>query len=152
MRKKIADRQKNSELQYKCYRYEEELTFMIPFFKESTNDYSDFFEENTEIETPSAVYVGEPLTLEENDDAVNEISNFHKCDSEVKSSRKFNPVFCQKLNTSDPVDVFLMTMRSTLRKFQPYYLNQAKGKIFQTVQDYELKQIGEEKMPARRSY
>lgn len=38
---------------------------------------------------------------------------------------------------------FLNTIGSTLRQLSPYYLNQAKTKIFQIAQEYELAQIVE---------
>ncbi|KOB75303.1 Transcription factor Adf-1 [Operophtera brumata] len=68
---------------------------------------------------------------------------FRKRNEDASTSREFesSSTSYQELNNSDPMDVFLMTIGSTLRKFSPLYLNQAKSKIFQIVQDFELKQI-----------
>lgn len=41
----------------------------------------------------------------------------------------------------DPIGVFLEAVDSTLRGLNPYYLNVAKSKIFQVVQDCELQQM-----------
>lgn len=145
MRKKIRDRLRYPEHQSKCYRYEEELAFVIPYFKEgnSSNDYSELLEDSMEVEMPSEVYIDESLNLEDNDVDIKPILTFRESKIDVPRNRD-NSGSHQELNTSDPVDIFLMTIRSTLRKFSPYYLNQAKSKIFETVQDYELKQIENE--------
>ncbi|CAI6363910.1 unnamed protein product [Macrosiphum euphorbiae] len=41
----------------------------------------------------------------------------------------------------DPVDAFLKGIGATLKTFDPYSLNLAKSKIFNTVQDIEMSQI-----------
>lgn len=41
----------------------------------------------------------------------------------------------------DPVDVFLKGIGATLKKFDPYFLNLAKSRIFNTVQDIEMSNI-----------
>lgn len=143
MRKKLKDRLRNPEHRSKCYRFEDELAFMLPYYKDCApdNDYSDLFDDTTEVQMPSEVYIEETLNMDDDDDfEVKPILTFHGSKSESSKSN-FNPVPSQQLSTSDPVDVFIMTIRNTMKNFSPYYLNQAKSKIFQTVQDCELKQI-----------
>lgn len=123
--------------QYK-YKYEEEMSFMIPYFKEittSNEDYSDFYQDgDCEVEMPSEVFVDSNVDFDQETKP-----SFKKRPEE--STRELNEAVFQELNPADPLDVFLLTIGSTLRKFSPYYLNQAKSKIFQVVQDYELQQI-----------
>lgn len=111
------------------------MSFMLPFFKESTStneEYADFMDEAEQCNMMSEVF----------DEA------FERSEaSEVKPNLTYRPkrqednYECQELNPADPLDVFLITIGATLRKFSPYHLNQAKSKIFQVVQDYELQQI-----------
>jgi len=44
-------------------------------------------------------------------------------------------------NKTDPVDAFLLGIGSTMKTFDPYFLNLAKSKIFNIVQDMEIQQI-----------
>lgn len=46
-----------------------------------------------------------------------------------------------ELDSSDPVDAFLLSIGTTLKTFSPYHLNIAKSKIFSIVQEHELQQI-----------
>ncbi|CAD0206356.1 unnamed protein product [Chrysodeixis includens] len=46
-------------------------------------------------------------------------------------------------NPSNSISIFLGSLESTLRTFNPYYLNQAKTRVFQVVQDVEFLQIFE---------
>lgn len=132
MRRKIRDRLRNPSHRSYNYKYEDQLSFMMPYFTEgaTSDEFNDFLQEtNCEVELP-------------------DYSQDFGHEREVKPSVGFRkrqedylPNDFQELNPSDPLDVFLITVGSTLRKFSPYYLNQAKSKIFQVVQDYELQQI-----------
>lgn len=143
MRRKLRDRHRNPNQHSYKYKYEDELVFMMPYFKEvstSTNEeYADFLEDEAcEVEMPSEVFVDEALDFEE----VRETKPiFRKRTEDANTSRECAEPMLQELNPADPLDVFLLTIGTTLRKFSPYYLNQAKSKIFQVVQDYELQQI-----------
>ncbi|XP_013192562.1 uncharacterized protein LOC106136530 [Amyelois transitella] len=134
MRKKLKDRINHKNLRRHLYKYEEELSFMLPFFRDigtpSGEDYTEYLEEEAEIELPNAEFVSE--YVEDSKERVMIGNKTMKSNFESLS---------QDLNQADPLDVFLITIGSTLRKFTPYYLNQAKSKIFQVVQDYELQQI-----------
>ncbi|CAI6371156.1 unnamed protein product [Macrosiphum euphorbiae] len=47
----------------------------------------------------------------------------------------------EEKKTSDPVDAFLLGIGSTMKTFDKYFLNLAKSKIFNIVQDIEMQQI-----------
>ncbi|XP_021197530.2 uncharacterized protein LOC110381505 [Helicoverpa armigera] len=145
MRRKIRDRLRNPNAHSYKYKYEDELGFMIPYFKESagappaSEEYTEFLEDEAcEVEMPAEVFVDETLDFEEPRETK---PIFRKRQEEANTSREFSESMFQELSPTDPLDVFLLTIGSTLRKFSPYYLNQAKSKIFQVVQDYELQQI-----------
>lgn len=144
MRRKIRDRLRNPNQHSYKYKYEDELSFMMPYFKESTatgtsnEEYADFLDDEAcEVEMPTEVFVDETLDFEDTRDT----KPLFRKRQEQDTSREFVEPMYQELNPADPLDVFLLTIGSTLRKFSPYYLNQAKSKIFQVVQDYELQQI-----------
>ncbi|XP_063389852.1 uncharacterized protein LOC134675519 [Cydia fagiglandana] len=136
MRRKIRERLRNPQHRSYNYKYEEEMSFMIPYFKDSNTsneEYTDFIEEDTPCDdiSPSDVFADvESYQPKESKPVINT----------MKPKEDFQNQF-QDLNPTDPIDVFLITIGSTLRRFSPYYLNQAKSKIFQVVQDYELQQI-----------
>ncbi|CAD0206164.1 unnamed protein product [Chrysodeixis includens] len=152
MRRKIRDRLRNPEQHAHKYKYEDELAFMMPFYKESpaagnTEEYPDFLDDDAcdEVEMPAEVFAEQLEDFEES----REIKPVFRKRQEPDTSREIVEPNYQEHNSADPIDVFLLTIGSTLRKFTPYYLNQAKSKIFQVVQDYELAQIvNEEQTPA----
>ncbi|XP_059047742.1 uncharacterized protein LOC131843150 [Achroia grisella] len=159
MRRKVKERLRNPNHRIYNYKYEEELAFMLPFFKEpntSSNDheeYPDFLDEETgqltEVEMPS-VFVNENEVYDAAD--TKEIKLTVRRRNQEEPGKEFNETVYTELNPADPIDVFLITIGTTLRKFSPYYLNQAKTKIFQVVQDYELQQIvSKEDQPAGSS-
>ncbi|XP_072945874.1 uncharacterized protein [Epargyreus clarus] len=145
MRRKMKDRLRNPTQRSYRYKYEDELEFMIPFFKESTSgnceDYSEYLEDDasSSLKMPSEVFVDGNTDYDRNQEVKPNISNYRTKNQDDSCS--FNEPVYQELNPADPLDVFLITIGATLRKFSPYYLNQAKSNIFQVVQDYELKQI-----------
>ncbi|RVE54934.1 hypothetical protein evm_000301 [Chilo suppressalis] len=148
MRRKHKERLKsqNHMTQIRSYKYEEELAFTIPFFRDiepqNADDYADYLEEEAnkcEVEMPREVFINENGEFEHDTKDLN--LEFRKRNDTTANSRDVNDSIIQELNTTDPLDVFLLTIGTTLRKFTPYYLNQAKSKIFQVVQDYELEQI-----------
>lgn len=51
---------------------------------------------------------------------------------------------------TDPVDAFLLGIGSTMKTFDPYFLNLAKSKIFNIVQDMEMQQIMRKQNPVRQ--
>ncbi|XP_052753566.1 uncharacterized protein LOC128201238 [Galleria mellonella] len=146
MRRKVKERLRNPHHRIYNYKYEEELAFMLPYFKEpasnTSEEYPDFLDEETgqltEVEMPSTVFVDE--NEYDSTDTKEVKLNVRRRNQEGSGSKENDTVYTE-LNPTDPIDVFLITVGTTLRKFSPYYLNQAKSKIFQVVQDYELEQI-----------
>ncbi|XP_073958981.1 uncharacterized protein [Choristoneura fumiferana] len=140
MRRKIRERLRNPSHRSYNYKYEEEMSFMIPYFKDSSSnneEFADYIDEDTtcEVAMTSDVFTDAlPEEFREPKECKPNISG-------MKSKDDINQTTYQDLNPADPIDVFLITIGSTLRRFSPYYLNQAKSKIFQVVQDYELQQI-----------
>ncbi|CAH2268427.1 uncharacterized protein LOC120634673 [Pararge aegeria] len=151
MRRKIRDRLRNPNHRSYNYKYEEEMSFMLPYFKETTSnandEYSDFFDESPcEVELPEVFTEQSEFSRADPRDVKPNLTYKKRLeDSTFNDSRN---EFGQDLNPADPIDVFLITIGSTLRKFSPYYLNQAKSKIFQVVQDYELQQIVDKEQPS----
>lgn len=129
------------------------MSFMIPYYRESKS--GDTYPEYNQEEYPiQEEFVNE--SQYDNEDTKASIG------SRTEESTDFNdpvpdvnplsvtPLSLNPLSTSDPIDVFLMTIGITLKKLNPYYLNQAKTNIFQVVQDFELKQIVSEQENASR--
>ncbi|XP_063834831.1 uncharacterized protein LOC135084021 [Ostrinia nubilalis] len=149
MRRKLKERLKNPPQSAIHYKYEEELSFMTPFFRDFTEDagsedLAEFLEDEAsgEVEMPEEVFVV---------DGMDEYEHETKPNMKRKHEESYNE-HALPLNSADPLEVFLMTIGSTMRSFSPYYLNQAKSKIFQVVQDYELKQIvGKDDKPGSSS-
>ncbi|XP_035456932.1 transcription factor Adf-1 [Spodoptera frugiperda] len=147
MRRKVRDRLRNPNAHSYKYKYEDEISFMMPYFRESSStsttaeEYPEFLDEPCEVEMPSEVFVDETLDFDEPRETKPVFRKRQTDEVSANSSRDFSEQMFQELNPADPLDVFLLTIGSTLRKFSPYYLNQAKSKIFQVVQDYELQQI-----------
>lgn len=137
MRRKIRDRLRNPNQRIYNYKYEDELAFMLPYYRETQTNICN--EEYSDLENSSNCDEIEENFQEFRENGESKQSlNCQKTNDGASSS--FNNEY-QELNPADPLDVFLIAIGSTLRKFSPYYLNQAKTKIFQVVQDYELKQI-----------
>ncbi|CAH1643822.1 unnamed protein product [Spodoptera littoralis] len=147
MRRKVRDRLRNPNAYSYKYKYEDEISFMMPYFRESSStsttaeEYPEFLDEPSEIEMPSEVYVDETLDFEEPRETKPVFRKRQTDEASANSSRDFSDQMFQELNPADPLDVFLLTIGSTLRKFSPYYLNQAKSKIFQEKQKDKKKLV-----------
>ncbi|XP_049874262.1 uncharacterized protein LOC126372503 [Pectinophora gossypiella] len=156
MRRKIREREKFSnqpwrknQSKYK-YKYEDELAFLIPFFRninveggcsEEADDYAD--NENSGVESEK-VFFDNDYSTEDVLDVKPNVSNFvlvNKRQDEFINNASFDNVSTSQERPLDPVAVFLEAIGSTLRELNPFYLNQAKTRIFQVVQDCELQQI-----------
>lgn len=157
-RKSIGTRHRNFK-----YKYEDELSFILPFFKgvvqESNEDaaYENICEYNEVDKSPEmqmAVFIQSDTQFETDElDVKPDMSMFDSdmdnsedtCASTSKTGMIADKC-CGAVSTSqekavDPIGVFLEAVDSTLRGLNPYYLNVAKSKIFQVVQDCELQQI-----------
>lgn len=141
------------------------MSFILPFFKgviqESNEDaaYEDTCEYNDEVydssEMKMSVFIHNDTQLETDQlDVKPDMSQLFDSDVDnsvdacASSSKTCTTVgkCCGAVSTSqekpvDTIGVFLEAVDSTLRCLNPYYLNVAKSKIFQVVQDCELQQI-----------
>lgn len=139
------------------------MSFILPFFKgilQESNEYAsyeDISEYNDEIDDSSelkmSVFIHSDTQFETDQlDVKPDMSQLLDSDlpnsEDASSSKTCTPVgkCCGAVSTSqenpvDPIGVFLEAVDSTLRGLNPYYLNVAKSKIFQVVQDCELQQI-----------
>lgn len=146
MRRKIRDRLRNPDHRSYNYKYEQEMSFMLPYFREATSNAEEYdfdFADAQEVDLSAEVFSNqENYNQTENRDVKPNVSYGKKAEN-FNSGNDY-----QELNPKDPIDVFLITIGSTLRKFSPYYLNHAKSKIFQVVQDYELQQIVDKEQPS----
>ncbi|XP_013148918.1 PREDICTED: uncharacterized protein LOC106111395 [Papilio polytes] len=139
----------------KVYKYEKQLAFIRPLFKDITaptidyesdtdvkddtvNDrYDD--ESRSEIEdTPQKKIIKrripKPITKAK-------MKRYEEEKMSVSPSEVTTPA-CD-FDRSDPVDAFLLSVGATLKTFSPYHLNIAKTKIFNVVQEHDLQQIWE---------
>lgn len=161
MRRKIREREKKSDdsrSRYFKYKYEDELCFVLPFYKGIQQEsYEDVCEYNDEGDNSSELKISELLHNDsqfetDEQDVKPDITELF--DSEVNNSKdacasilksgftgKCCAVSTSQEKSVDPIRVFLEAVDSTLRGLNPYYLNVAKSKIFQVVQDCELQQI-----------
>lgn len=158
LRRKIRERLLNPSQRRYNYKYETELEFMIPFYKESVaenlnnqEDYTEFFDADEENitsynveESSVGIYESDHEISDPKDVKPTLPINKRKRTEELEVTSLINDAVesvSQELNPTDPLDGFLLTIGATLRTLTPYYLNQAKSKIFAVVQEYELKQI-----------
>lgn len=165
LRRKIREREKKDARHRNFkYKYEDELSFILPFFKGSLQEsneyasYEDISEYNDEADDSSemkmSVFIDSDTQFETDQlDVKPDMSQLFDSDlpsnsEDASSSKTCTSVgkCCGAVSTSqekavDPIGVFLEAVDSTLRGLNPYYLNVAKSKIFQVVQDCELQQI-----------
>ncbi|XP_072945876.1 uncharacterized protein [Epargyreus clarus] len=137
MRKKWRKRLRNPSQPSSRYKYEDDLEFMINIFNESAAA-ADGDEESGMWPEVASESFGDDSDYDNSGDVKPNISS---CKTKNTQERVSNESSYKDINPADPLDVFLLAIGTTLRRLSPYYLNQAKTKIFQVVQDYELKQI-----------
>lgn len=155
MRKKVRERSKKTRVYN--YKYEQELEFLTSLIKETVGDYpnqhedfSEYLVDNSEKQLPMCEFddTTERHSASDEDNAHDvkplilrtkeSVGRFEHCDVGENSNEV---TVQQELNLTDPLESFLITIGTTLKTFSPYYLNQAKSKIFTIVQEYELQQI-----------
>ncbi|XP_023946298.2 uncharacterized protein LOC112051752 [Bicyclus anynana] len=139
----------------KCYKYENEIAFLRPFYKDVTLPIEEF--ESDDRSNNGNEDCG--------DIGIPDSENSDECDrkpkltmpktSKKKRKKRYSEVVVDPVSTpsfsevtvptefdaSDPVDAFLISIGATLKTFSPYHLNLAKSKIFSVVQEHDLQQI-----------
>lgn len=142
----------------KTYKYDGELEFMKPYYKDVISSDKDFeFEDNDndDIESDNQI---DAQHDDESEEEEKPIKKLKLCPSSKKKKRKRlfqrieenaeipevvfpETVASSEFDSSDPVDAFLLSIGATLKTFSPYHLNLAKSKIFSIVQEHDLQQI-----------
>lgn len=154
MRRKIREREKKPNLILKKYhpsykyRYEDALNFILPFFKgqldlNETNEASTEEDEATP-EMHTQVFIENDYDRQDVD-VKPDITSLIEVNSNNEDTEANDETYSRAVSTpqgdKDPIAIFLEAVDTTLRNLNPYYLNQAKSKIFQVVQECELQQI-----------
>lgn len=136
------------------YKYENDLAFMRPFYKDvqaqhcdfesdDYNDNNDIQQDIAEMDVPSD-NSEKPVKKEKKKSTKGRKKK--KRSSSYEEDEPSAPVFTEsvppsELDPGDPVDAFLLSIGATLKTFSPYHLNLAKSKIFAVVQEHDLQQI-----------
>lgn len=156
----------------KKYKYEDYLQFLLPYIGErqtvsnvkspgcnnsQDNDTDELCENShpvTETEqTSTAAQVKE--TAQSSQTAVKEIHKHkpmkRKYASESPSSILMKYILeknsANRQNDQSDIDTFLTSIRATLKKFSPYYLHLAKGRIFNIVHELDFQQLQNSAQP-----
>ncbi|XP_017755456.1 PREDICTED: uncharacterized protein LOC108547438 [Eufriesea mexicana] len=141
------------------WKYENELSFLVPFIKErksnsqfnmSTNDKSDVdITSNICIDMPCTQQMEEQASPEPRDSAT-EISSAKK--RIRRRTEAMSPVFMdfissnkyentQPRDDTNDIDLFFQSMASTVKKFSPYNQAVAKARIFSIISEVEIQAL-----------
>lgn len=145
----------------KSYKYENELTFMKPFYKD-INFVPTGQDDEEEEDRATNSWIDPPEEERQHSDEDSDVPKKKAKTRKKRSRRKqephfeevthtvpmFNESVTTELDASDSVDAFLLSIGATLKTFSPYHLNLAKSKIFAVVQDHDLQQIVERQKPS----
>lgn len=125
-KQKIADSQ---GIKKKKWRFEDDMTFLIPFLREKTTNPDSF---HTKIESDEA----------ECDDSEQILTFDEEGDETMLTSSKIIDDFSQfnepKPKETTPLDAFFVAMAETVKTFTPIYQNIAKKRIFNIVSGIEM--------------
>lgn len=139
----------------KCYKYENEISFLRPYYKDVSVQLEEF-ESDDRSNQGNDDCGDEGLAESYNSDEPEQKPLISRKSSTKKKRRKrfaeavvdpmTTPTFSEvtvptEFDSSDPVDAFLLSIGATLKTFSPYHLNLAKSKIFSIVQEHDLQQI-----------
>ncbi|XP_050671927.1 uncharacterized protein LOC126970188 [Leptidea sinapis] len=152
--RRILKQKINKRGQKKSYKYEREMSFMRPYYKDikiviekaETDEECDQNDEADNDDRCSA-YSDEPILRPKIEKVSKRESKRKKhmkefVDVEDTVMHSYNePGIQTEFDSSDPVDAFLLSIGATLKSFSPYHLNVAKSKIFSIVQEHDLQQI-----------
>ncbi|XP_026493599.1 uncharacterized protein LOC113398875 [Vanessa tameamea] len=144
----------------KMYKYESEVSFLRPFYKDVTLQNEEFESDDRSNDQGNDDHGDDGANNSDNSDVPDKkpkIKSYYKSSVKKKKKRRnyeeaIDPMSTPTLNdpasqsefdSTDPVDAFLLSIGATLRTFSPYHLNLAKSKIFSVVQEHDLQQIVE---------
>ncbi|CAH2268428.1 uncharacterized protein LOC120634650 [Pararge aegeria] len=140
----------------KLYKYENEIAFLRPFYKDVSLQLEEF--ESDDRSNQGNDDCGDEGAAESDHSDEPERKpkiSMSKSSAKKKRRKRFaeavvdpmsTPAFAEttvpaEFDSSDPVDAFLLSIGATLKTFSPYHLNLAKSKIFSVVQEHDLQQI-----------
>lgn len=160
----------NPSQRVRTYKYDSELSFMRPFYRDVPIKNDDYeFEDDPDKD--ESIMNNDDFHHHEDmeDEGLPEFSDTEKNKTKVRKTRTkrtktvkrkkkrtyteeeeneikpetsvFSESLPQELDPTDPVDAFLLSIGATLKTFNPYHLNLAKSKIFAVVQEHDLQQI-----------
>ncbi|CAH2098990.1 unnamed protein product [Euphydryas editha] len=143
----------------KMYKYENEVSFLRPFYKDVTLQ-SEEFESDERSNDQGNEDCGDEVAInsDNSDEPVKKpkkLKSYYKSSVKKKKKRRTyeevidpmstptpnDPPIPSEFDSTDPVDAFLLSIGATLKTFSPYHLNLAKSKIFSVVQEHDLQQI-----------
>ncbi|XP_034836694.1 uncharacterized protein [Maniola hyperantus] len=140
----------------KAYKYENEISFLRPHYKDVSIMLEEF--ESDDRSNQGNDDCGDEGAVEsDNFDEPERKPKINRSKSSTKKKRRkrfaeavvdpmSTPTFSEatiptEFDSADPVDAFLLSIGATLKTFSPYHLNVAKSKIFSVVQEHDLQQI-----------
>ncbi|KPJ14607.1 hypothetical protein RR48_04467 [Papilio machaon] len=157
--RRILKKKLNDSESRKTYKYENELAFMRPFFKDVGAPIFSYESDSKNEQVSDDCYDDAPCSDIDDDIPITKLKRkkSSKSNSKKKKVNRYEEeeqmsVSLSEMTTpaydfdrSDPVDSFLLSIGATLKTFSPYHLNIAKTKIFNVVQEHDLQQIVEKK-------
>ncbi|XP_045456607.1 uncharacterized protein LOC123666541 [Melitaea cinxia] len=142
----------------KMYKYENEISFLRPFYKDVILQNEEFESDERSNDHGNEDCGDEVAINSDNSDEPikkSKLKSYYKSSVKKKKKRRTyeevidpmstptpnDPPIPSEFDSTDPVDAFLLSIGATLKTFSPYHLNLAKSKIFSVVQEHDLQQI-----------
>ncbi|XP_063358095.1 uncharacterized protein LOC134647670 [Cydia amplana] len=159
LRKRIS----SSGKRVKLYKYEGDLDFMRPFYRDILIQNGEFpWDEKNQrdCDVEDDPDIPDHNTDDSNDEKPIKARGKKSGIKKKRKKKKYEEVEVENPSASigepstaglsefdacDPVDSFLLSIGATLKTFSPYHLNVAKSKIFAIVQEHDLQQIVQKK-------
>ncbi|XP_063616190.1 uncharacterized protein LOC134789545 [Cydia splendana] len=147
----------------KLYKYESDLAFMRPFYRDiliQNGEFSWDEKNQRDCDVEDDPDIPDHNTDDSNDEKPIKAKGKKSGIKKKRKKRKYEEVEVENPSASigepstaglsefdpcDPVDSFLLSIGATLKTFSPYHLNVAKSKIFAVVQEHDLQQIVQKK-------
>ncbi|CAK1546595.1 unnamed protein product [Leptosia nina] len=142
----------------KQYKYESEISFLKPYFKDITRFYEDDSDQGNDPLDYACDDPESDCDEPRESKAVKKPRKKWKRELNVEDQEEETPTVVTEtslpveFDSSDPVDAFLLSIGTTLKTFSPYHLNIAKSKIFSIVQEHDLQQIVQKEQRSNTSH
>ncbi|XP_026761274.2 uncharacterized protein LOC113520207 [Galleria mellonella] len=141
----------------RLYKYESQLSFMRPFYRDILIQNTEFESDDKSDKDWNTEECDQQMNCsnesDDSDYSIKKTKNKVSKGSKKKKKRSYEQeekpatsnfsetTMASDFDPSDPVDAFLLSIGATLKTFSPYHLNLAKSKIFTVVQEHDLQQI-----------